>query len=90
MIAFLPPISATTRFTCPCVGRRHRRALDDVQADVLRSGEGDDGDVRVLDEVRTDLLADAGQEREDVRRDAGLEEDLDEPVARCRVSARPA
>ena len=41
----------------------------DRQADVARAGERDQGDVRVLDQGRADLLADAGQEVE--RRPAG-------------------
>ena len=48
------------------------------EADRLRAGERDERDRRVLDQVRADLLADAGQEGEHAGRDARLVQDLDE------------
>ena len=50
------------------------------QPDRLRAGEGDEGDVGVLDEVGADLLADPGQEGEAPRRQPAGIERLDERV----------
>ena len=71
-IAFLPPISATTRFTWRCPARCTAARSTMCEADGLRAGEGDERHVGVLDERGADLLADAGQEREHPGRDARL------------------
>ena len=82
MIAFLPPISAITRLTWSWPGLDLGRLAVDQQAHVARAGEGDDVDVGVVDQRLADLLAQARQEVEHARRQAGLEE-------RLRRGARP-
>ena len=55
------------------------RGLDDVEADVLGAGEGDERHVGVLDQVGADVLADAGQEGEHARRQPARGQRLDQP-----------
>ena len=73
MMAFLPPISAMTRLTWSWPCRRLRAACslinsptssEPVKAISATSGW--------FDERRADLLADAGQEVHDARRQAGF------------------
>ena len=77
--AFLPPSSHTTFFMWRWPGCGDGRDLVDLEADGLRAGERDDGDVGVLDQPGADVLAEPGQELEHPGRRAGREQRLGQP-----------
>ena len=59
-------------------------------AGLARAGERDDGHVRVPDEPVADRAAAAVDDVDDARRNAGLDEQLDEALARARACRSPA
>ena len=77
MMAFLPPISAMTRFT-PLARRVRGRLLDDAQADLPGAGEGDEVDVGVAHQRVADRRRRAGQEVDRARRRARRVQDRDQ------------
>jgi thioredoxin reductase len=56
-----------------------RGALDDLETDGLRAGEGHERDLGVLDEIGTYLLTDAGEEGEHAGWHPGGVEDVHKP-----------
>ena len=71
MMAFLPPISAMTCFTCVWPSDFGREP-EDPRADLLGAGEGDEADRRVRDEPVADPRPRTRQELHDPGRHADL------------------
>ena len=78
MIAFLPPSSAMTRTIDRRPSCAAARGLDDAETDIARAGEGDEVDPRVRDERCARVGPVAGEEREHVGGQPGLEKRRDE------------
>ena len=85
MVGFLPPISAMTGRGYDAVGE----SAQDVHANIVAAGEGDAGDVRMVDQGLTNDTAAAGDKVKHAGRYAGITETFgEEPGGEWGVGGR--